>query len=116
MSLDGGSGDWAPVVRRTRRISLRAALSNRAKGASADPRLAMNMVSQPGFASAWRTTSRNRRFTRFLTTALPTLFPAMKQNRLRSNPLGRTRMTNRLSATLRPRRWTSEIRLPLANR
>ena len=67
------------------------------------PRRTMNIASQPDFTGFSRTTSRNRRFTLFLTAALPIRLLTRKPNRLQLLPLAKYLMTNnRLAALLPP--------------
>ena len=56
------------------------------------------IISQPGRTGVCLIISRSRRFTRFLTTALPTRRLTTKPNRDEPRPLGKALMTISLAA------------------
>ncbi len=61
---------------------------------SAGPR-AMTITSHPGATGSSLTMARNRRLSRFRTTALPRRLPTAKPKRLLTPPFGRTRRARR---------------------
>ena len=75
------------------------------------PRRAINTASQPGSTECRRTASRRRRFTLFLTTALPIRLLTKNPNRLQSRSLARNLTTIRRLATLVPSVCICEYRL-----
>jgi len=75
------------------------------------PRRTMNNASHPAFMGFSRTASRNRRFTLFLTAALPIRLLTKNPNRLQSKSLARYLITNNRLAALLPSAWIWENRL-----